>query len=128
MRPHSRTGAGTNEHSCPLPIGAAPRGYTAPRFHSQRDEGQTLSGMETIEVKEREPWNNLVLTLPNCELRQAFEWGEMQLQAGRVPYRFAVMGGDRCLAAIQLVAKRVRQLNCFVLYAPRGPMLLDWGD
>jgi peptidoglycan pentaglycine glycine transferase (the first glycine) len=86
-----------------------------------------LPEIETIEITDRERWNGLVLALPNCELRQGFGWGEIQREAGSIPYRFAVMRGDRCIAALQLLAKKVRRLNCVVLDGPRGP-LLDWKD
>ncbi len=86
-----------------------------------------MAAIETIEITEPERWNGLVLALPNCELRQSFEWGEIQRQGGSLPYRFAVIRDNRCIAAVQLLAKRMRRLNDLVLYAPRGP-LLDWGD
>jgi len=86
-----------------------------------------LTAIRTIEITEPGRWNDLVLALPNCELHQGYEWGEIQRHRGSVPYRFAVMRDDRCIAAVQLLARRVRRLNEFVLYAPRGP-LLDWGD
>ncbi len=86
-----------------------------------------MPAIRTIEITEPGRWNDLVLALPNCELRQGYEWGEIQRNGGSVPYRFAVMRDDRCIATVQLLAKRMRRLNDFVLYAPRGP-LLDWGD
>jgi len=88
---------------------------------------QKLAAINTIEIAEAERWNSLVLTLPNCDLRQGFEWGEIRRGSGWTPYRFAVLRGDRCIAAVQLLAKKVRRLGEFVLYAPRGP-LLDWRD
>ncbi len=86
-----------------------------------------MAAINTMEIAEGERWNSLVLTLPNCDLRQGFEWGEFQRDSGWIPYRFAVLRGDRCIAAVQLLAKKVRRLGEFVLYAPRGP-LLHWDD
>src|ERR1700674_1876029 len=88
---------------------------------------QELAAINTIEIAEAERWNSLVLTLPGCDLRQGFEWGELQRDSGWMPHRFAVVHGDCCIAAIQLLAKKLRRLGEFVLYAPRGPRL-DWGD
>ena len=86
-----------------------------------------MTAINTIEIAEAERWNSLVLTLPNCDLRQGFEWGEIRRDSGWTPYRFAVLRGDQCIAAVQLLAKKVRRMREVVLYAPRGP-LLDWRD
>lgn len=80
-----------------------------------------------LEITEREVWNDLVLGLPNSELQQGFEWGELKREEGWLPHRFGVFHARRCVGAIQVFVLRLPRSNYLALYAPRGP-LLDWED
>ncbi len=77
------------------------------------------------EVRERDEWNALVLRLPNCDLRQGYEWGEARASQGWIPRRIAVFDHEACVAAVSILAKRLPFLSRSFLYAPGGPLLID---
>lgn len=84
-------------------------------------------GMIAREINSREEWNRLVLGLPHYDLRQGYEWGELQREAGWMPYRYAIVDGGIPTAAVSVVARKLPLIPHSILYAPRGP-LLDWKD
>ena len=77
------------------------------------------------EVKNRDEWNALVLSLPKYDLRQGYEWGEARVSQGWSPRRIAVFEGQSCVAAIAILEKRIPLLGRSILYAPGGPLLKD---
>jgi lipid II:glycine glycyltransferase (peptidoglycan interpeptide bridge formation enzyme) len=60
------------------------------------------------EVADRDEWNRLVTGLPNPDLRQGYEWGEMRRADGWKPRRLAMFEGESGQAAVSILAKRVR--------------------
>ncbi len=80
------------------------------------------------EIHDREEWNDLVLGLPNYDLRQGYEWGEVRREVGWVPHRYAVFNGGRCIAAISILRRQMPGIGCSILYAPRGPLVDQNGE
>jgi lipid II:glycine glycyltransferase (peptidoglycan interpeptide bridge formation enzyme)/ribosomal protein S18 acetylase RimI-like enzyme len=79
------------------------------------------------EVTAREEWNSLVSSLPDHDLYQAYEWGEVRSSQGWAPRRFAFYDASGCAAAVSLLVKRLPASRS-VLYAPSGPLLRHPGD
>jgi peptidoglycan pentaglycine glycine transferase (the first glycine) len=78
-------------------------------------------------------WDDLAVRSPNGDALQSHAWGELKRSTGWIPLRFLIMAGERRVAVVSiqerplmrrlpLVGRRYR-----ILYAPRGPILLDPG-
>ncbi|MGH7341965.1 MAG: peptidoglycan bridge formation glycyltransferase FemA/FemB family protein, partial [Candidatus Rokuibacteriota bacterium] len=80
-----------------------------------------------VEIVDGSQWNQLVVARSDYDLAQGWEWGEIQRDAGWTPYRYAVLAGEECIAAVCVAHRRLPGLPYSVLYACRGP-LLDWRD
>lgn len=80
-----------------------------------------------VEIVDRDQWNELILRRGDYDLGQGWEWGEVQREAGWTPYRYAVLAGSSCIAAVSLACCRLPGLGHSILYASRGP-LVDWHD
>ena len=80
-----------------------------------------------VEIIDPDHWNGLLFGRPDYELAQGWEWGEVQREAGSTPYRYAVLDGSACIAAVSVTCRQLPGLPYSVLYASRGP-LLDWKD
>lgn len=72
-------------------------------------------------IEHRDEWNAIVLAMPRPDFRQSWQWGALRASRGWSVWRVAV-GGDECLAAAQVLGRRVPGLGV-VLYAPRGPLV-----
>ena len=81
--------------------------------------------MNTLEVRDRDQWNRIVLSFPEYHLYQGYEWGEIRREAGWVPYRYAVLDGDRAIAAVSIAAVKLNGSPFSLLDASRGP-LMEW--
>lgn len=77
------------------------------------------------EIRSRGEWNGLVVSLPNHDVRQGYEWGEVRTTQGWTPRRLAVFNDGACMAAVSILVKRLPLLGWSVLYAPGGPLLAD---
>src|SRR5882762_8480873 len=51
--------------------------------------------MNVLEVIDRDQWNQIVFSFPEYHLHQGYEWGEIRREGGWLPYRYAVLDGDR---------------------------------
>ena len=80
------------------------------------------------EVYERDEWNALVLGLPNSDLRQGYEWGEVRAIDGWTPRRIAIFRGESCVAAASIVVKQFPLVGRSHLYASGGPLVADVND
>ena len=77
-------------------------------------------------VRRRDEWNSLVLAMPRPDFRQSWQWGAVRVSRGWDVLRVAVLDGGACVAAAQVLARRVPGLGV-LLYAPRGPLVVDGG-
>jgi lipid II:glycine glycyltransferase (peptidoglycan interpeptide bridge formation enzyme) len=75
-------------------------------------------------VRRRDEWNALVLGMPRPDFRQCWQWGAVRLSRGWDVLRVAVVDGDACAAAAQVLVRRVPGLGA-LLYAPRGPLVAE---
>lgn len=76
---------------------------------------------------DRTRWNDFVARLPNGDLLQSFEWGELKHRSGGwQPLRLAVEKDGAIVAAISLLKRSLPFGKC-ILYAPRGPVC-DFAD
>ena len=80
-----------------------------------------------VEIVDRDHWNALIAGRPDQDLGQAWEWGEVQRDAGWTPHRYAVLVGSACIGAMSVTSRQLPGLPYSILYASRGP-LLDWRD
>lgn len=89
------------------------------------ETGIAASTVEARLIRCRDEWNATVLAMPRPDFRQSWQWGALRASRGWSVWRLAV-GGDECLAAAQILGRRVPGLGV-MLYAPRGP-LVSGGD
>lgn len=96
-----------------------------------------------------EAWNKVITSLPDPHLLQTWEWGKFKARFGWEPfYMVWTRAGERVVLntdasaldttkepvdAAALVLQRTIPIRGFaavlrVLYAPKGPLLRDWGD
>jgi lipid II:glycine glycyltransferase (peptidoglycan interpeptide bridge formation enzyme) len=73
-------------------------------------------------ITRRDQWNALVLGLPHPDFRQSWQWGALRASRGWTVLRVAVGTDDECVAAAQVLGRRLPGLGT-VLYAPRGPLV-----
>jgi len=50
-------------------------------------------------VARRDEWNGIVREFRDCDVRHAWEWGELRARQGWTPLRLAAFAGGECLAA-----------------------------
>lgn len=79
-----------------------------------------------------ETWNTIVASFPKPHILQTWQWGEIKSHFGWRPSH-RVWGDEHNPAAAALILQREIPLAGFaarlrVLYAPKGPLLRDWGD
>ncbi len=86
-----------------------------------------MGRVSVTEIRDRSIWNDFVLGLPYYDLEQGYEWGEVLREADWTPYRYAVLDGNTCIAAIAIMARQLPGLGCSLLSASRGP-IVDWKD
>jgi len=96
-----------------------------------------------------ETWNRVIASFPDPHLLQSWEWGQFKAQYGWKPFyilwprdgkRVILNGFSATLASSQdaieaaaLVLQRTIPIRGFaavlrVLYAPKGPLMRDWGN
>jgi lipid II:glycine glycyltransferase (peptidoglycan interpeptide bridge formation enzyme) len=85
-----------------------------------------------IGVMNAETWNQIVAAFPEPHLLQTWQWGQMKAQGGWQPL-YKVWGEPGNPAAASLLLQRTISIGGFaarlrVMYAPKGPLLRDWGD
>jgi lipid II:glycine glycyltransferase (peptidoglycan interpeptide bridge formation enzyme) len=69
-------------------------------------------------------WNQALLTAPQADLLQSWEWGEFKRRTGNwSPLRVAVQREGALVAGAQILMRRV--VGARFLYAPRGPWWQD---
>jgi peptidoglycan pentaglycine glycine transferase (the first glycine) len=90
--------------------------------HAARNEAARV-----VEIVDPDHWNGLLFGRGDYELAQGWEWGEVQREAGCTSYRYAVLDGSACIAAVSVTCRQLPGLPYSVMYASRGP-LLDWND
>jgi peptidoglycan pentaglycine glycine transferase (the first glycine) len=73
-------------------------------------------------IERRDEWNAIVRAFPACDVRHAWQWGELRARQGWRPLRLAAFAGDECVAAAAFLAREVAGLGV-VAYAPRGPLI-----
>jgi lipid II:glycine glycyltransferase (peptidoglycan interpeptide bridge formation enzyme) len=76
-------------------------------------------------------WNAAIAGLPQPHALQTWEWAQLKQKFGWQPLALQWRQGER-LRAAALVLQRTQPLlglaALHVLYAPKGPLLDDWGD
>ncbi len=77
--------------------------------------------MHVEEITDRKAWNDRVTSLPDYDLKQGWEWGELRRGLGWEPRRLAVMADGECRAAALVQVARVRGVGA-LLYTPRAPL------
>jgi peptidoglycan pentaglycine glycine transferase (the first glycine) len=76
-------------------------------------------------------WDDLAVRNPNGDALQSHAWGELKRTTGWTPLRFVIESGGRRVAVVSIqerpLMRRVPLLGrrYRILYAPRGPVLLD---
>lgn len=84
-------------------------------------------GPRVVEVRDPAAWNAAVLSAPQADLLQSWEWGEFKRASGGWrPLRVAAYDGERPLAGAQILIRQA--LGMRWLYAPRGPWWTDGTD
>jgi len=73
-------------------------------------------------VEEADEWNSLVRRLPAADIRQGWEWAELQRELGWCPLRVAASADGEPVAAMSVLVRRVPGVGTLA-YAPRGPVL-----
>lgn len=76
-------------------------------------------------------WDDLIASFPQPHVMQSWEWGRAKLRNGWLPYYCT--WGTQPVQAAALVLARQLPLGGFaarlgVMYAPKGPLMRDWGD
>ena len=79
-----------------------------------------------------ETWNTLIASFPKPHILQTWQWGEIKSRFGWTP-SYRVWGDEYNPDAAALILQREIPLAGFaarlrVLYAPKGPLLRDWGN
>ena len=85
------------------------------------------------EAMEAASWNRLIARLPGAHILQTWEWGQVKERYGwqSIPKVWGDPAGEPAAAALVLSrGLQLRGLNTRlrVLYAPKGPLLVDWSD
>lgn len=80
--------------------------------------------LHVVEVQDRAQWNAAVLSAPQADLLQSWEWGEFKARSGSwKPLRLAAVSDGELVAGAQVLCRPV--LGARFLYAPRGPWWRD---
>ncbi len=81
---------------------------------------------QLIEEKDQDLFNAFICSSSKPHFLQSYEWGELKSITGWEPLRLLVWHGDRPVAAISLLKRRLplyRYLHRSIAYAPRGPII-----
>jgi len=78
--------------------------------------------LQTVEIHQRDEWNNTLRQLPYAHILQSWEWGEFKrITTGWQPTRIAFKRGDTTVAMASILVRSVGPLR--VVYIPKGPAL-----
>ncbi len=86
------------------------------------------TGMKLVEITDRTQWDSYVGSHPWGHPLQLWGWGETKRENAWVPYRLALVDGERWVGAVQVVLWRLPRLNYWIVYAPRGPVAEPGGS
>lgn len=75
-----------------------------------------------ITYPDREHWNNFVVA-SSSSILQSYEWGEFKSQFGWQPMRIVLEDGDRIVAGISFLKRKIPLINHNLFYASRGPVV-----
>lgn len=80
-------------------------------------------------IDDPQGWNDLVASLPDPQILQSWEWGEVKKQFGWQPSRYLWQAPGQATASVlqRTVTLAGIATPLRVLYVPKGP-LLDWGQ
>src|SRR5436309_1567327 len=104
------------------------------------DPGSAPHAFQVRELKDpsqRDEWNRLVRSVPQGDLLQSWEWGDLKAGSGWQPARLVVDGPEGPVGGISLLSRRVRDLvreslpipraipvpDGALCYAPHGPVV-----
>ena len=80
---------------------------------------------------DRKKWNEIIRSFPDTQLLQHWEWGEVKEEFGWKASREVWKEGEKLIGAAQILEREIK-LPIFgsmkMLYIPKGPLLVDWGD
>jgi peptidoglycan pentaglycine glycine transferase (the first glycine) len=77
-------------------------------------------------IADRAQWDAALKALPSPHALQAWAWGEFKSRWGWSAQRWLLCGEDsRPRAAVQVLRRRAGRLPLCVLYAPKGPAVVD---
>ena len=71
-------------------------------------------------------WNAFVGAVPEGDVLQAWEWGGVK-SPDWVPFRLGLFRGEALAGGAAILRRKLPLIGNFY-YAPRGPLLADWGD
>ncbi len=77
-------------------------------------------------------WNTIVTSFPEPHILQTWQWGQLKSHFGWQPF-YKIWGSPHQPAAAALILQRSIRIGGFgprlrILYAPKGPLLQNWGD
>ena len=78
--------------------------------------------MKLVEITDRALWDEFVAASPWGHPLQLWGWGETKALSHWVPYRLALMDGQKVVAGVQMLLWRLPWLRYQIVYAPRGPV------
>ena len=81
--------------------------------------------MRIAEICSAQDWDRMLLSLPNPQVLQSWEWGEFKARNGWHAIRLLWQENGQTLAAASVLQRKMPRLPLSLLYAPKGP-LLDW--
>ncbi len=80
---------------------------------------------------DRKKWNEIIRSFPDTQLLQHWEWGEVKEEFGWKASREVWKDGEKLIGAAQILEREIK-LPIFgsmkMLYVPKGPLMMDWGD
>jgi len=76
-----------------------------------------------IEAKDKNAWNQFILTQPHAPFTQSWEWGEFQKNADRKIWRLVVTSESNEFCGIVQAIQYPLPLGKSFLYVPRGPIV-----
>ncbi|OGC06700.1 hypothetical protein A2230_01535 [candidate division WOR-1 bacterium RIFOXYA2_FULL_36_21] len=79
--------------------------------------------MQLLTNISKESWNDFVAKQDEPAILQSWEWGELKALHGWTPIRLAVLDGDKIVAAISILKRKLPYIKLNLFYAPRGPIV-----
>lgn len=77
-------------------------------------------------------WNQIIATFPNKHILQTWQWGNVKAHFGWEP-EYKIWGSESLPDAATLILIRSVNIGGFgprlrIIYAPKGPLIRDWGN